>query len=97
MRPGYVNVSVPGTPPAGVLVSAFKNPSTGKAVVVAINENTSATPLPVFLSGGASITQVTPYETSATDNLTAGTPITVTASNFTASLDAQSVTTFVSN
>jgi glucuronoarabinoxylan endo-1,4-beta-xylanase len=97
VRPGYVNVSVPGTPPAGVLVSAFKNPSTGKAVVVAINENTSATPLPVFLSGGASITQVTPYETSATDNLTAGTPITVTASNFTASLDAQSVTTFVSN
>jgi O-glycosyl hydrolase len=97
VRPGYVNVAVPGTAPASVLISAFKDPSSGKAVIVAVNEGTNSATVPIFLSGGSAITQVTPYETSASDNLMALPVITVTSSNFSASLDAQSVTTFVSN
>jgi glucuronoarabinoxylan endo-1,4-beta-xylanase len=96
VRPGYVNVTVSGAP-TGTLISAYKDPSSGKAVVVAINNNTSSTNVTFYLSGGSSIGSVTPNETSSTKTLTAGTPVTVTNSTFTASLDAQSVTTFVSN
>lgn len=46
---------------------------------------------------GQSLTTVAPYETSATDTLTAQIALTVTNSTFMTSLDAQSVTTFVSN
>ena len=96
IRPGYVNVSVTGAP-SGTFISAYKDPTSGKAVVVAINNNTSATNVSVFLSGGQALATVTPYETSATDTLTAKTAVTVTNSAFTTSLDTQSVTTFVSN
>lgn len=97
VRPRYVNVSVAGTVPANVFISAFKDPASGKAVVVAINNTNATASVPVFLSGGQALLQVTPYETSATDTLTALTALTVTNSSFTAALDAQSVTTFVSN
>jgi glucuronoarabinoxylan endo-1,4-beta-xylanase len=98
IRPGYVNVPVDGTIPANVFISAYKDPSSGKAVVVAINNNTGGnTSVPVFLSGGQAVTQMTPYVTSATETLTAETVVTVTNSSFTASLEPQSVTTFVSN
>jgi glucuronoarabinoxylan endo-1,4-beta-xylanase len=99
IRPGYVNVSVAGTIPANVFISAYKDPSSGKVVVVAINNNTGAsnTSVPVFLSGGQAVTQMTPYATSSSETLTAKTAVTVTNSSFTASLEPQSVTTFVSN
>jgi glucuronoarabinoxylan endo-1,4-beta-xylanase len=94
VRPGYVNVST-GTAPSGVLVAAFKNPSDGTAVLVAINPATSAVNVPFFLSGGAAIAAVTPYVTSASANLTAGAAIPVAGANFSATLGAQTVTTFV--
>ena len=96
VRPGYVNVTVSGAP-TGTLVSGYKDPSTGKAVVVAVNNNTTNTSATFYLSGGSSIASVTPYETSSTKSLAAGTVVTVTNSTFMSSLDAQSVTTFVSN
>ncbi len=97
IRPGYVNVTVQGTLPANVFISAYKDPSSGKVVVVAINNNDATSSVPVFLSGGQAVTQMTPYETSASDTLTAQTVVPVASSSFTAALDAQSVTTFVSN
>jgi len=48
-----------------------------------------------FVAGTAWPASVTPYVTTTTSKLAAGTPITLTAARFTASLDAQSVTTFV--
>ena len=66
-------------------------------VVVAINPGTTAATLPVFVSGGKALIQVTPYVTSATENLAAQPVIAVTNANFTATLGAQTVTTFVSN
>jgi O-glycosyl hydrolase len=61
--------------------------------VVAVNNNASATPISVFVSGAAPCT-VTPWVTSATDSLVSKTPIAVTNARFTATLDATSVTTF---
>ena len=98
IRPGYVRVSTSGaTPAGGALVSAFKDPVKGTVVVVAINPGTGTATLPIFVDGGKTLTQVTPYVTSANDNLAAQPVIAVTNENFTATLAAQSVTTFVSN
>jgi len=94
VRPGYVRVASAGTAPSGVLVSAFQNPADGALVVVAINSNTSATPLAVHVAGVVPCT-LTPWVTSATDNLASKTPVTVSGARFTATLDAQSVTSFV--
>lgn len=97
VRPGYVRVGVTGasTPSGSVpLVVAFANPPDGTVAIVVINGG-AATQVSFFVSGTAWPSTVTPYVTSATAQLTAGTPITVTAARFTASLDAQSVTTFV--
>jgi glucuronoarabinoxylan endo-1,4-beta-xylanase len=94
VRPGYMRVSTSGTTPAGVLLTAYTNPADGTVVVVAINTNTSATPISLFVSGATPCT-VTPWVTSASDNLVAQSPITVTNARFSASLAAQSVTTFV--
>ena len=44
VRPGYMRVSTSGTAPAGVLLSAYKNPADGTVAVVAINSNTSRHP-----------------------------------------------------
>jgi len=94
VRPGYMRVSTSGTVPSGVLLSAYTNPADGTVVVVAVNNNTSATPVSLFVSGAAPCT-VTPWVTSASDNLAAKSPITVTGARFSASLAAQSVPTFV--
>jgi glucuronoarabinoxylan endo-1,4-beta-xylanase len=94
VRPGYMRVSTSGTVPSGVLLTAYKNPADGTVAVVAINNNTSATPLSLYISGVVPCT-ITPWVTSATDNLVSKTPITVSNARFSATLDAQSVTTFV--
>jgi glucuronoarabinoxylan endo-1,4-beta-xylanase len=94
VRPGYTRVSTTGTVPSGVLLTAYKNPADGTVVMVAINNNTSATPVSLFVSGAAPCT-VTPWVTSATDNLAEKSPITVSNARFSASLPAQSVSTFI--
>jgi len=63
-------------------------------VVVAINSNTSATPISLYVSGSVPCS-LTPWVTSAADNLASKTPITVSNARFSATLDAQSVTSFV--
>jgi glucuronoarabinoxylan endo-1,4-beta-xylanase len=94
VRPGFRRVSTSGTVPSGVLLTAYTNPADGTVVVVAVNNNTSATPVSLFVSGAAPCT-VTPWVTSATDSLASKTPITVNNARFSATLDATSVTTFV--
>jgi glucuronoarabinoxylan endo-1,4-beta-xylanase len=94
VRPGYMRVSTSGTVPSGVLVSAYQNPADGTLAVVAINSNTSTTPLSLYVSGVVPCS-ITPWVTSATDNLASKSPITVSNARFSATLDAQSVTTFV--
>jgi glucuronoarabinoxylan endo-1,4-beta-xylanase len=95
VRPGYVRVDVSGKVPAGVLITAFQNPTDHTVVVVAINNNNAATSTTLFVEGAGWPTKFTPWLTSASANLTAQTVATVTNAAFTTSLAAKSVTTFV--
>lgn len=97
VRPGYLRAGVTGaaTPSASApLVVAFTNPPDATLAIVVVNGG-GAAQVSFFVSGTAWPGTVTPYVTSATAQLASGTPIPVTAARFTASLDAQSVTTFV--
>ncbi len=94
VRPGFVRVSTSGTAPSGVLVSAYKNPTDGTVVVVAINSNNSATQLSLYISGTVPCS-ITPWVTSASDDLASKSAITVSNARFSATLAAQSVTSFV--
>ena len=94
VRPGYMRVSTSGTLPAGVLVSAFVNPSDGTVAIVAINSNTAAAPLSLYVSGVVPCS-MTPWVTSASDSLASKGAIAVSNARFSATLDPQSVTTFV--
>jgi len=52
--------------------------------------------VPITISGGVTApTSMTPNVTSSTDNLAAGTAVTVTGGTFNATLAATTVTTFV--
>ena len=95
VRPGYVMVGVSGGTP-NVSVSAFKNPSTGAFVIVAINQNGTDAPQTVVMSGLSS-TSVTPWVTSSTLDLAQQANLTVVNGSFTTMLPGYSVTTFVSN
>ena len=94
VRPGYKRVSTSGTVPSGVLLTAYTNTTDGTVTVVAVNNNTSAANLSVFITGAAPCS-MTPYVTSSSDSLASKTAVTVSGSRFTFSLGAQSVTTFV--
>ena len=94
VRPGFMRVTTTGTVPSGVLLTAYQNPADGTVVVVAINSNTSATPISLYVSGVVPCS-ITPWVTSATDDLASKSAITVSNARFSATLDAQSVTSFV--
>ncbi|WP_437624179.1 glycoside hydrolase family 30 beta sandwich domain-containing protein [Sorangium sp. So ce1151] len=59
IRPGYHRVAVTGVFPEKVLVSAYTNDS-GKVVVVAINETTSAQTVPLAFAGGTAPSAIAP-------------------------------------
>lgn len=94
VRPGYKRVTVSGSVPTGVKVTAYTNPSDGTVVVVAINPATTAVPASIFLSGAAPCS-MTPWVTSASDDLASKSAVAVSAGHFSPLLAAQSVTTFV--
>jgi O-glycosyl hydrolase len=94
VRPGYERVGVSGSVPSGVQVSAYRNPADDTVVIVAINSNTSPTAVSVFVSNGASC-EVPPWVTSASDDLVAQSPVSISAARFTTTLAGPSVTTFV--
>jgi glucuronoarabinoxylan endo-1,4-beta-xylanase len=94
VRPGYTRVDVGGAVPANVLLSAYKG-TDGTVVVVAINKGTSPVTVPIGIAGGTAPASLTPWVTSATDNLASKTAVTVSGGSFTATLAATTVTTFV--
>jgi glucuronoarabinoxylan endo-1,4-beta-xylanase len=94
VRPGYVRVGISGVP-SSVHMVPFVSPTDGTVAIVALNEGSSAVNVSFFVSGAGWPSTVTPYVTSASSNLAAGTAITVAAGRFSGSLEAQSVTTFV--
>ena len=94
VRPGYYRIGTTASPVGGVSVSAYKDPSTGKFVIVAINHNAVAETLN-FTLNGFTANSVAPWVTSASLNLAQQPNITVGGSVFAATLPAASVTTFV--
>jgi glucuronoarabinoxylan endo-1,4-beta-xylanase len=95
VRPGYVRIETSGSLPPAALVVSFRNPADGTLAVVAINSGTTDVPLAASVQGTSWPSQVTPWVTSATDNLAAKAAIPLSAGSFEATLGAQSVTTFV--
>jgi glucuronoarabinoxylan endo-1,4-beta-xylanase len=94
VRPGYVRVGITGAP-SSVQIAPFYNPADGTTAIVALNSGGSAVSVSFFVTGSCWPTTVTPYVTSASSNLAAGTAVTVSAGRFSGSLAAQSITTFV--
>jgi O-glycosyl hydrolase len=93
VRPGYIRVGISGAP-SSVQMVAFYN-SDGTVAIVALNSGSSAVNAAFFVAGSCWPSTVTPYVTSASSNLAAGTAITVSGGRFSGSLEAQSITTFV--
>jgi glucuronoarabinoxylan endo-1,4-beta-xylanase len=94
IQPGYVRVSATANPVSGVYVSAYSNSSPSHYVIVAINANTSTESLTFVLNNGT-VTSVTPYETTSTAMITAQTAVSVSSGQFSYTLPAQSIVTFV--
>jgi glucuronoarabinoxylan endo-1,4-beta-xylanase len=97
VRPGYYRADVTGAPtPSGSapLVVAFTNLSDGTVAIVVVNGG-GAQNASFFVAGTAWPASVTPYVTTTSSKLAAGTAITVSGGRFSASLAGQSVTTFV--
>jgi glucuronoarabinoxylan endo-1,4-beta-xylanase len=95
VRPDYLAVEVVGNTNPDVLLSAYKHPTDGTVVVVAVNKGTTAATLPIAIAGGTAPASMTPTVTSATENLKAGTAVPVTGGSFMASLASKTITTFV--
>jgi len=97
VRPGFYRADVSGAAKASgtvPLVVAFTNTSDGTVAIVVVNGG-GAAQVSFFVAGKGWPASVTPYVTTSSSKLAAGTAITVTGGRFSASLEAQSVTTFV--
>ncbi len=94
VRPGFYRVSATANPQSNIFVTAYKSGS--KVVIVALNMGSTSIGQEFTIPGVAASTFV-PYVTSSGKNCAQGNNIAVSNGSFTATLDASSVTTFVSN
>jgi glucuronoarabinoxylan endo-1,4-beta-xylanase len=96
VRPGNYRIKCNPMPQGKVYVTSYKNDSSLKVVIVALNM--SASPVQqTFSVPSGSMVSFTPYTTSQSKNCAQGNTISVTNSSFTATLDPLTITTFVSN
>lgn len=93
-RPGFLRVKATAAPTAGVTISAFRDSSLSRVVIVAINTNSSATSQEFSLPG-TSPKKVTPCITDPTQNLVEQAAQPLSSTTFSYSLPAQSVTSLV--
>lgn len=98
IRPGYTRVEssiYPFVTGSGIDVTAYKDPFSSKVVVVALNTGSSPAQYAFKLIHGTRMT-FTPYTTTQTKNCEQGTALDVNGT-FAFTLEASSITTFVSN
>ncbi len=93
VRPGSHQTTAPYQPQTNVSVQAYAGT---KNVIIALNRNTSAKTQDFTVTNGT-FANVHRYTTSSSKKLADDGPVTVTNGSFTASLDPQSVTTFVAD
>lgn len=91
IRPGYVRVSATANPATGIYVSAYAG--NGHLAIVALNQSTSAADVS-FTVQNSSASSLTPWQTSASGGVVQQSAVTVSGGKFTATLPAQSITTF---
>ncbi len=99
IQPGFVRVSATASPVSGVFVSAYDYTG-GKSypyhyAIVAINANSTSENLSFTLNNGSSVTSLTPYQSTASAGLAAQSAVTVSSGQFSYTLPAQSIVTFV--
>jgi glucuronoarabinoxylan endo-1,4-beta-xylanase len=92
VRPGYVMTGANNNPTSGVYVTSYKG--NNNYVIVAVNSNSGSSNIS-FPITGATLTSVTPYQTSASLQLAELSAVSVSNDTFTYSLPGQSITTFV--
>ena len=92
VRPGYVMTGANNNPTSGVYVTSYKG--SNNYVIVAINSNSGASSINFSMSG-ATVSSVTPYQTSASNQIAQLSAVSVSNDAFTYSLPGQSITTFV--
>ncbi len=92
VRPGYVMTGANNNPTSGVYVTSYKG--SNNYVIVAINANSGSSSINFSMSG-ATVTSVTPYQTSASNLIAPLSAVNVSNDAFTYSLPGQSITTFV--
>jgi len=96
IQPGYYRYQATANPSTNVYVSAYAGTESGTQhyVIVAVNAGASAVSQSFTLQNGT-VTSLTPYETTAAGGLMQQSTVTVLSGQFTYTLPAQSVTTFV--
>lgn len=77
-----------------VLLAGYKG-TDGKVVVGAIHQGDADAAVPIAIAGGAAPATLTPWITSAMDNLASKTAVPATGGTFMAALLSKTVTTFV--
>lgn len=96
IRPEYYKIKCNYIPQRDVYTTAYKDSSSSKVVIVAVNTSTSAKEQKFVLEEGTA-NNFSVYVTSESKDCELGSDIAVTGNSFTVTLDAQSVTTFVSD
>jgi len=95
IRPGYLRVQCDDNPQSYVYASAYKDTTSSRVVIVAIN-TASFDKNQTFVFQNGLVEIVRPYVTSETKNCSRESWILVTNDSLNVTLDAESITTFVS-
>ncbi len=96
IRPGYYRVDANSWPRTNFYVTAYKDSTSSKAVVVALNTSSSPLDMAITIQNG-SMNTFTSYTTSEFKNCVQGDAINIIDSRIIYKLEASSITTFVSN
>jgi glucuronoarabinoxylan endo-1,4-beta-xylanase len=94
VRPGYYRVAATPDPQTYVQVTAYTNGS--KLILVVLNVHYAAIDQVIKIKNG-SVSMLTPYVTSETENCVQRGVIAVSNGSFTVTLEPESITTFISN
>ncbi|GAB3225312.1 glycoside hydrolase family 30 beta sandwich domain-containing protein [Glycomyces halotolerans] len=92
VRPGYTRIDATANPQSNVYTSAYQGD--GEIVIVAVNKGSSSANVPFSLLDSTA-SSVSSWVTDASRNLQPQSAISVSNGSFTATLPAQSITTFV--
>lgn len=95
IRPGYYRVECDPSDQNGLTLTAYKDSTYSKIVIVAVNTSPDAMSYTFTLQNG-NADYITPYVTTATKDCNRESDISVSGGSFTTTIEGSSVTTFVS-